>query len=188
MIGRAAIASLADNIFLAETLTAVAIAMFHSTVIAYATTAVFPFHGVAEITRGTQITRFAVSIVQTLQTLAGETVARANLIGVNIAGALARLAVIAVHLGIAIVTGGAGLATSAIVSGQTGTANLIALLVHLAAGSKVIGGDWQRACTDQTIRRCAHSGVTVITLLAVLAMITDSAILTILQKESHRRV
>lgn len=110
------------------------------------------------------------------------------MIGVNIAGALARLAVIAVYLGITIVAGGASLATGAVVSGHTITANLIALLIHLAAGGKVIGGGRQRACTDQTIRRCAHSGVTIVTLFAELAMIANSAILAILEKESHRTV
>lgn len=188
MIGRTAVAPLSDNIFIAETLTAVTVAAFHPAIIAYAATAVFPFHGVAKVTRGAQITRLAVGIVQTLQTLAGDTVARVDLIGVNIAGALARLAIIAVYLGISIVAGGASLATGTVISGQTVTANLIALLIHLAAGGKVIGGGRQRACTDQTIRRCAHSGVTVVTLFAEFAMIANGAILAILQKASHRRV
>lgn len=106
------------------------------------------------------------------------------MIGVNIAGALARLAIIAVYLGTAVITGGASLATCAVVSGQAVATDLIAFLVHLAAGGKVIGGDRQRACTNQTVRRCAYSGITVVALLAVLAMVADSTIFAVLRRES----
>lgn len=117
MIGRAAIALCADHVLLAEALPIVAVAVLHSALVAHAATAILSFDGVTEVTGCAQIARLTVGVIKTLQALAGDAVAGADLIGVDVAGTLARLAVIVEFLGVAVKTGGTSLAASAIVSG-----------------------------------------------------------------------
>lgn len=120
--------------------------------------------------------------------MTGDAVARTDLISIDIARAFAQLTVLAVHLRIAIVSRSASLATGAVVSRQAVTADLIALVIHFAAGGKVVGGDRQRARTNQTIRRCSHCSVTVIALFTKLTMVAGGAIFAILRNIREREL
>lgn len=181
MIGRTAIAAFADHVLHAEAFAAVAVAMFHAAVVAHAAPAIFPFHRVAEIAGRAQIACFAVGIVQTLQALTGDGVTRVDLIGVYVTRTLAWLAIVTVRLGAAIVAGGAYLATGAVVSRQTVATDLVAFVVHLAAGGKVVGDNRQRTRADQTVRRCTYGGVAIVALLAELAVVASGAVFAVLR-------
>lgn len=190
MIERAVVALFADHILLTEALSSVTVAVFHAALVAHAAPAILSLHGVAEEAWRAQVTRLAVGVVQALQAVAGDRIARANLIGVDIARTFARLAVIVVHLRFAVVAGRAGFATGAVVTGQAIAANLIALVIHFAAGGEVVGSERQWTRANQTVRRRAHGSVAVVALLAQLAVVAGGAVLAVLRNigGSHKKL
>lgn len=103
------------------------------------------------------------------------------MVGIDVAGTLARLAIIAVNFGVSVETGNAGLATSAIITGKTVAAYFISFLVHLATGGEIVGWEGQWTGTNQTIGRSSSGSVAVVALLTEFAMVTRRAVFAVLR-------
>lgn len=113
---------------------------------------------------------------------AGNRVARAYVVGVDVAGAFAEFTIIAVRFWAAVVTCRAAGTASTVITWQTVTTDFIAFLVDFATGGKIVGGHWQWAGTNKTVRGRSNCGIAVVALLAeftVIAYRTVSAVLQI---------
>lgn len=116
-----------------------------------------------------------------MQTLSGSRIAGTDLVGIDVTGTLARLAILAVYFRVSVVTRCAGFTTGAVVTRKTIAAYLGSFLVHLATGGEVVRRDWQRTGTNETIGGCPSGSVSIVAFLAEFAVIPRCAVLAVLQ-------
>ena len=76
---------------------------------------------------------------------------------------------------------GAGLAARSVITRVAVTADAAAILADLASSSEIVGRNGQGTSTNETVSRCTYGRVSIIALLAKLAMIACRAIFAVLE-------
>ena len=186
MVRGAAVALLADDIGLTLALTGVALAFGGATFVTVALLTVLERDSVSEESRGAQTASVAVRVVQALDALARDGIARSRIVDVDVARAVARFAEVAHHLRFTVEAWSAGLAQRPRVARPALAQDLSSVVGDVAFSGEVVGRDRQRAGADEAVGRRSAGGISVVTNFTLLAVITCRAVLAVDANARHR--